>query len=60
MRILKKLLIAVAAVILVVALAIAVSGFRVPAERSFTNEIDINAPELFDLAKSAKDREQKI
>ena len=44
MRILKKLLIAAAAVILVVALAILVSGFFVPAERSFTNEIDIDAP----------------
>ena len=44
MRILKKLLIAVAAVILVVTLAIVVAGFFVPAERSFSNEIDINAP----------------
>ena len=44
MRILKKLLIAVAAVILVVTLAIVVAGFFVPAERSFANEIDINAP----------------
>ena len=44
MRILKKLLIAAAVVILVVTLAIVVAGFFVPAERSFTNEIDINAP----------------
>lgn len=44
MRILKKLLIAAAVVILVVTLAIVVAGFLVPAERSFTNEIDINAP----------------
>jgi len=31
-------------VILVVTLAIVVAGFFVPVERSFTNEIDINAP----------------
>ena len=30
--------------ILVVTLAIVVAGFFVPAERSFANEIDINAP----------------
>ena len=44
MRILKKLLIAVGLLVLVVILAIVTLGFFVPAERSFTNEIDINAP----------------
>ena len=44
MRILKKLLIATAVLVLVVALAIVILGSLVPAERSFTNEIDINAP----------------
>lgn len=44
MRILKKLLIAAAVLVLVVALAIVIMGLFVPAERSFTNEIDINAP----------------
>ena len=44
MRILKKLLIAAAVLVLVVALAIVMMGLFVPPERSFTNEIDINAP----------------
>ena len=44
MRILKKLLIAAAVLVLVVALAIVTMGLFVPPERSFTNEIDINAP----------------
>lgn len=44
MRILKKLLIAAAVVVIVVALAIFITGFFVPADRSFTNEVDINAP----------------
>ena len=44
MRILKKLLTAVALVILVVALAVVTLGLFIPSERSFTNEIDINAP----------------
>jgi len=44
MAILKKLLIAAAFAIFVVAVAIAVGSYFIPSERSFTNEIEINAP----------------
>lgn len=44
MTILKKLVIAAFALALLGVAAIAIAGFFIPAERSFTNEIDINAP----------------
>ena len=44
MTIVKKLLVIAAVGILVVAVAVIVLGFFVPAERSFVNEIDIDAP----------------
>jgi len=51
MTILKKLLLAAALAVFVVAVAIAVASFLVPAERSFANEIEISA-----LADQAADR----
>ena len=44
MTIVKKLLVTAAVGVLVVTAAVIVLGFFVPAERSFTNEIDIDAP----------------
>lgn len=44
MAILKKLLIAVAVLVIAVIAVIGIAGFFIPAERSFENEIAINAP----------------
>jgi uncharacterized membrane protein len=44
MTITKKLLVIAALGILVVVVGLAILGFFVPAEREFTNEIDIDAP----------------
>lgn len=51
MAILKKLLIAAAFAVFVIAVGIVVASFFVKAERSFTNEIEISA-----LADEAADR----
>src|SRR5690242_6813097 len=44
MKILKKLLIAAAVLVFLAVAAIVVAGFFIPSERSFVNEIDIDAP----------------
>jgi len=44
MKILKKLLIAAAVLVFLGVVTIITAGFLLPSERSFVNEIDINAP----------------
>ena len=44
MSILKKLLIAAVVVVLLLAGSVVVAGFFIPAGRSFTNEVNIDAP----------------
>lgn len=44
MKILKKLLIAAAVLVFLAVATIAIAGFFLPPERSFVNEIDIDAP----------------
>lgn len=44
MKVLKKLVIALGVLVLVLIIAVFVAGSLMPAERAFTNEIDINVP----------------
>src|SRR5436190_17188798 len=44
MRLVKVILLSVAAIIVLCGAAFVVAGLLIPAERSFTNEVEINAP----------------